>query len=106
MKRQTKQVAWIVVLFVLAIAGFFGIQTYSQFAKMESGARDACRVYLEGETGEEIDIAFLETSGIEVVFPKPFDKRFRTTCTYGEVSVELECKPLKPWFVVATDGLK
>ena len=90
---------------IIAIGGFFGIQTYSQFVSMENKARDACHVYLEGETDEEIDIASLRTSGIEVVFPKPFDKRFRTTCTYGDVVVEMETKPLREWTVLSTTGL-
>ena len=90
---------------IIAIGGFFGIQTYSQFVSMENNARDACHVYLEGETGEEIDIASLRTSGVEVVFPKPFDKRFRTNCTYRDVAVILETKPLKKWTIISTTGL-
>lgn len=105
MKRQTKQVAWIVVLIVLAIGGLIGIQAFGQFARMEHGALEACHAYLEDRTGEKIDLERLETSAIEVVFPKPFDKRFRSTCTYGEVSVAMEATPFEDWTIISTIGL-
>ena len=105
MKRQTIQVAWIALLFAIAIAGFFGVQTFRQFARMEEDALEVCHAYLESETGERIDLESVETTAIEVVFPKPFHKRFRTTCTFGEVTVTMQAKPLGNWTVIGTNGL-
>ena len=89
----------------VAIGGFIGVQALGQFVRMENEALEACRDYLEEKTGQEIDLDELETTAVETVFPEPFDKRFRTTCTFGDVTVELESKPFKPWLVVGTSGL-
>ncbi len=105
MKRPSKRVAWIVVIAVVVIAGFIGVQSFGLFVRMENGALEACRAYLESETGLEIDPDDMAITSIEVFFPKRFDKRFRTTCTYDEATVELESTPFTPWRVVGTSGL-
>ena len=101
---MSKRVAWIVVIAVVAIAGFIGVQSFGLLVSMRNEALDACQAYLEIETGLEIDPDEMDITSIEVFFPKPFDKRFRTTCTYGEATVELESTPFTPWLVVGTSG--
>ena len=105
MNRRSKQVAWIAVIAVVAIAGFIGVQSFGLLVSMRSDALGACHAYLESETGLEIDPDDVDMTSIEVFFPKPFDKRFRTTCTYGEATVELESTPFTPWLVIGTSGL-
>jgi hypothetical protein len=103
--KKSKQVGWVVGITVLAIGGFIGVQALLQVGRMEGAAVEACHKYLEAETGKEIRISDLRTTPIETVFPEPLDKRFRTTCTYGGATVELEGRPFKPWTVVGTTGL-
>ena len=90
---------------VVAIAGFIGVQSFGLLISMRNEALDACHAYLESETGLEIDPDEMDITSIEVFFPKPLDKRFRTTCTSGEATVELESTPFTPWLVVGTNGL-
>ena len=103
--KKSKQVAWVVAISVVAIGGFIGVQAVLQVGRMEGAAVEACHKYLEAETGETIPISDLRTTPIETVFPEPFDKRFRTTCTNGGATVELEGRPFKPWTVVRATGL-
>ena len=103
--KKPKQVAWVVVISVLAIGGLIGVQALLRVVRMEDAALEACHKYLEAETGKEVHISDLRTKPIETVFPGPLDKRFRTTCTYGGATVELEGRPFKPWTVVGTTGL-
>ncbi len=98
------RVAWIVVIAVVAIAGFIGVQSYGLYANMRHEALDACHAYLESEAGLEVDPGDLDITPIETFFPKPYQKRFRTTCTYGDATVELESSPFEPWLVVGTSG--
>ena len=95
----------IVVMAVVAVGGFIGLQTFGQFSRMADDALSVCHAYIEEQTGEEIDVAHLKTSPIKTVFPEPLQKRFRTDCTYRGVTVALQTKPFEPWLVVGSDGL-
>ncbi|MEX2244598.1 MAG: hypothetical protein WD716_12210 [Fimbriimonadaceae bacterium] len=103
--KRSRQVAWVVAVSVLAVGGFIAVQVLGQYGRMHDDAQAACRQYLEERLGGTVDIAALQTSSILTVYPEPPRKRFRTTCTYGGVSVELESKPFQPWTVVGTTGL-
>ena len=106
MTKKPKQIAWIVLMAVAVAAGFIGIRSFQQFSRMEDDALEACQAYLHEQTGENIAIADLQTTAIEIVFPRPLDKRFRTNRTYNDVTVKLGSKPFKPWTVISATGLE
>ena len=94
MKKQTKQVAWIVVMGIVAVLAV---------TKLKKSAMETCRRHFEETTGSEIRSDELEVVLRKTVFPSRFDKRYRAGCTYRDVTVTMEAKPLKPWHVIWTD---
>lgn len=96
---------WVWIGLAVALLATAGTYALKNFVVMKNSAADVCAGRLSNALGRTISSDEVHTTIPEVHFASQFDKRFRCTCTFEGVTLDLESTPIKPWRVVHEEGL-